>query len=107
MQFQYDVGSLETMKYPPESFDAMALIYAHFPADKKSQFHEILNGWLKPKNGSIVILEAFSKAHLEYCQRDPATAGGSHFPRMWICHIRLMRFHQGLASMIRFVGQKK
>jgi hypothetical protein len=36
--FRYDVGNLQTMNYAPDSFDVMALTYAHFPADKKPEF---------------------------------------------------------------------
>ena len=32
----YQVGELQTLNYQPEQFDAIALIYAHFPADIKS-----------------------------------------------------------------------
>ena len=33
----YQVGELEKLNYNPEQFDAIALIYAHFPADIKSR----------------------------------------------------------------------
>src|SRR5882672_261786 len=32
----YQVGELQTLEYHREQFDAIALIYAHFPADIKS-----------------------------------------------------------------------
>src|SRR4051812_12435595 len=32
----YQVGELQELNYKPEQFDAIALIYAHFPADIKS-----------------------------------------------------------------------
>src|SRR4051812_47157388 len=35
----YQVGELETLNYHPGQFDAIALIYAHFPADIKSSIH--------------------------------------------------------------------
>src|SRR5437868_13977415 len=36
----YQLGELQTLKYTPEQFDAIALIYAHFPADVKSLYHK-------------------------------------------------------------------
>jgi hypothetical protein len=37
----YEVG--ESIGYQENQFDAIALIYAHFPADKKSSYHKILD----------------------------------------------------------------
>ncbi|HUS03097.1 MAG TPA: class I SAM-dependent methyltransferase, partial [Chitinophagaceae bacterium] len=60
----YQVGQLEDLNYTPEQFDAIALIYAHFPADIKSSYHKRLDTYLR--KGGIVIFEAFSKKHLDY-----------------------------------------
>lgn len=38
----YHVGELQTLNYKTEQFDAIALIYAHFPADIKSSYHRPL-----------------------------------------------------------------
>jgi hypothetical protein len=48
----YEVG--ESIGYQENQFDAIALIYAHFPADKKSSYHKILTTYLRP---GIVILK--------------------------------------------------
>src|SRR5687768_1019905 len=63
----YQVGELETLNYQPEQFDAIALIYAHFPADVKSLYHKTLDRYLR-KNG-LVIFEAFSKRHIDYISK--------------------------------------
>jgi hypothetical protein len=55
----YEVGEFQSIGYQENQFDAIALIYAHFPADKKSSYHKILTTYLRP--GGIVIFEAFSK----------------------------------------------
>src|SRR4249920_272064 len=60
----YQIGELQTLNYKPEQFDAIALIYAHFPADIKSGIHKTLDKYLR-KDG-VIIFEAFSKNHLEY-----------------------------------------
>ena len=59
----YQVGELQTLTYEPEQFNAIALIYAHFPAGIKSEIHRALNNYLQ--KGGIVIFEAFSKKHID------------------------------------------
>ncbi len=50
----YQVADLESLNYQPDQFDAIALIYAHFPADIKSTYHKTLDGFLR-KNGVIIL----------------------------------------------------
>jgi hypothetical protein len=37
----YEVGEFQSIGYQENQFDAIVLIYAHFPADKKSSYHKI------------------------------------------------------------------
>jgi RNA-binding protein YlmH len=60
----YEVGEFQSIGYQENQFDAIALIYAHFPADKKSSYHKILTTYLRP--GGIVILKLLVKKHLDY-----------------------------------------
>ena len=69
----YQVGELEKLNYNPEQFDAIALIYAHFPADIKSRYHKTLDKYLR-KNG-IIIFEAFSKKHIDYIAKNEKVGG--------------------------------
>ena len=121
----YKVGALETLNYQPEQFDAIALIYAHFPAEIKSQLHRTLETYLR-KDG-IIIFEAFSKKHLEYLAVNDKVGGpkdiGSlfsieeiktDFPNYEIIQFEETEielneglFHNGKGSVIRFVGKKK
>jgi SAM-dependent methyltransferase len=121
----YTVGQLETLKYKDKQFDAIALIYAHFPADIKSLYHKNLDKFLKI--GGIVIFEAFSKKHLEYISKNEKVGGpkdhGSLFSIEEIrsdftnydfleleeTEIELNEgaYHNGIGSVIRFVAQKK
>ncbi|WP_345954603.1 class I SAM-dependent methyltransferase [Mucilaginibacter sp. PAMB04168] len=39
VSIDYQVGEIQTLGYFDEEFDAIALIYAHFPAAIKSQIH--------------------------------------------------------------------
>ncbi|SRR5258706_1846238 len=69
----YQVGELQTLHYKADQFDAIALIYAHFPADVKSLYHKKLDNYLR-KNG-LLIFEAFSKRHIDYISRNEKVGG--------------------------------
>jgi 2-polyprenyl-3-methyl-5-hydroxy-6-metoxy-1,4-benzoquinol methylase len=43
----YQVGDFKDLYYPEESFDAIALIFAHFSGDIKSGYHKLLQKYLK------------------------------------------------------------
>lgn len=125
VSIDYKVGELETLNYHTEQFDAIALIYAHFPAAIKSSIHKTLETYLR-KDG-IIIFEAFSKKHLEYLAVNDKVGGPkdieslfsieeiqADFPNYEIIElvekeIELNEglFHNGKASVIRFVGRKK
>ncbi len=120
----YRVGDFGELQYPPGSFDAAALIYAHFSPDKKAPYHHKVHELLKP--GGVVILEAFSKNHMALKRKNPAVGGpgdadfllstdeiSAYFPGYEIrilqeVEIELQEgaFHQGRASVVRFVGKK-
>ncbi|WP_264530719.1 class I SAM-dependent methyltransferase [Flavobacterium sp. N502540] len=121
----YQVGELETLEYQPEQFDAIALIYAHFPAAIKSSIHKTLDQYLR--KGGCIIFEAFSKKHLDYLAINDKVGGPkdiaslfsieeiqSDFPNYEIItleekEIELKEglFHNGKGSVIRFIGKKK
>lgn len=121
----YQVGELETLNFQEDQFDAIALIYAHFPAEIKSKIHKQLDALLR-KNG-IIIFEAFSKNHLEYVTKNEKVGGPkdieslfsieeikADFPDYEIIELEEKEielseglFHNGTGSVIRFVGRKK
>lgn len=121
----YEVGELETLHYAPEQFDAIALIYAHFPADIKSAYHKMLGKYLN-KNG-VIIFEAFSKKHIDYIAANEKVGGPkdiaalfsieeikADFPDFEIIELTEKEielneglFHNGTGSVIRFLGRKK
>jgi SAM-dependent methyltransferase len=125
VKIDYQVGELETLHYKREQFDAIGLIYAHFPANIKSLYHNILDSYLR--KGGIVIFEAFSKKHLDYVQQNEKVGGPkdieslfsveeiqSDFPdydfeQLIEMEIELKEglFHNGKGLVIRFVGRKK
>lgn len=73
VSIDYQVGELQTLNYIPEQFDAIALIYAHFPSDIKSSYHKTLSNYLR--KGGMLIFEAFSKKHIEYNSKNEKIGG--------------------------------
>jgi len=124
VKIDYQVGELGTLTYKPEQFDAIALIYAHFPAAIKSSIHKKLDTYLR-KNG-VVIFEAFSKRHLEYIARDENVGGPKEIEMLFsideiqsdFANYKILEliekevelheglFHNGKGSVIRFIGIK-
>ena len=125
VSIDYQVGELQTLNYAPGQFDAIALIYAHFPADIKSQYHKALDKYLR--KGGVVIFEAFSKSHIDYISRNEKVGGPtdlamlfsideirSDFENYEIIELEEKEielneglFHNGQGSVIRFIGRKK
>jgi hypothetical protein len=124
VSIDYQVGELQNLNYQPEQFDAIALIYAHFPAAIKSQYHQMLNKLLR--KGGVIIFEAFSKQHLDYIARNEKVGGPrelamlfsideikSDFANYEILELKEEEvelkeglFHNGVGAVIRFVGRK-
>ena len=120
----YQLGELEKMNFVPEQFDAITLIYAHFPANIKSLYHKKLDRYLK-KNGTI-IFESFSKKHIDYVTANENVGGPkdidslfsideikADYPNYTMIELEEKEielneglFHNGMGSVIRFVGQK-
>jgi 2-polyprenyl-3-methyl-5-hydroxy-6-metoxy-1,4-benzoquinol methylase len=121
----YQVGELQALNYNTEQFDAIALIYAHFPAAIKSSYHKTLDRYLR--KGGLVIFEAFSKKHLDYLSKNEKVGGPKEIDMLFSIDeiksdfanykiIELVEkeielseglFHNGPGSVIRFVGKKK
>jgi cyclopropane fatty-acyl-phospholipid synthase-like methyltransferase len=121
----YQVGDLTTVKYPKEEFDAIGLIYAHFPANIKSAYHKKLDGYLK--KGGFMVFEAFSKENLAYRAKNEKIGGPRDLDSLFSVEeiktdfanyeilqleeievaLREGLYHNGKGSVIRFVGKKK
>jgi SAM-dependent methyltransferase len=81
VSIQYEVGDLEEIALEEAQFDAVGLIYAHFPPAKKTSFHQKIYRALKP--GGVLMLEGFSKSHLAYHQRDERVGGPNDLGRLF------------------------
>lgn len=115
----YTIGGFENTEFEAESFDCIALVFAHIHSSKRSEYHQKLLSFLKP--GGKLIMESFSK---EQILRD---SGGPKNPDM-LYSVEDMKhdfstlsdlniekketdlkegdFHIGTASVIRVVGTK-
>ena len=121
----YQVADFSTIDYPKAYFDAIVLVYAHFPESMRMLWHQQLDQYLRP--GGLIILEGFSKKHLEYNSKNEK-AGGPKDPSMLFSiediqtdfpnydFLELVEteveleeglFHVGKGSVIRFTGRKK
>ncbi|CEN54546.1 class I SAM-dependent methyltransferase [Capnocytophaga canis] len=125
VNIDYRVGELPNLDFSNQNFDVVALIYAHFPAKIKSDYHKQL-AKLLPANG-LVIFEAFSKKHLAYREQNPKVGGPadeallfsieeikadfSDFEFLYLEELEIELneglLHNGKGALIRFVGRKK
>ena len=125
VSLDYRIGELPNLQFPPQHFDVIALIYAHFPSAIKSLYHQLLDRYLKV--GGTIIFEAFSKSHVAYRKRDEKVGGPIDLDILFSTEELQMDFHNynilelverevelregnghiGLGSVIRFVGQKR
>ncbi len=120
----YQVGELQNLSFEPQSFDAIGLIYAHFSGDQKVVIHQQLLSLLKP--GGFVLLEAFSKNHLQYQAINEKVGGpkdlkmlhsieemqtdfnGCTFLQLSEEEVTLQegKYHQGVGKVIRMLARK-
>lgn len=125
VHIDYQAGEFAEIKYEEASFDAMALIFAHFGGAQKMGYLKQLNKYIKP--GGIVIFEAYSKSHLRYKLANPKVGGpgdeavlysiaevAAVFPDYDIIQLEEMdieiwegQLHGGLSSVVRFTGRKR
>ena len=125
VSMDYQVGNLSEMSYPAESFDALVLIFAHFPASLRESFHRKLFTFLKP--GGVLILEGFSKDHLKFSSVNPLAGGPkdpsmlfseeelrSDFKEMEILNLEEKEvelkeglYHSGKSAVIRLIAMKE
>ena len=124
VEINYSIGPLKDQSYVAESFDCVVLIYAHFPEAIRSEIHEELITFLKP--GGQLIVEAFSKSHVENQKKNPSAGGPKAIGMLYdvgliqrdfyslrpilienrVINLSEGKYHQGPASVIRFIGKK-
>lgn len=125
VSLEYLLGDPAELHLQENHFDAMALIYAHFPPAERAAYHRILIRSLK--TGGTLIFEAFSKHHLQYVTKNEKVGGpkdyetlfsideirneftGFHFKMLEEQVISLQEglYHNGEGAVIRFVAVKE
>ena len=120
----YEVGSFFDLSVVEQQYDAVGLIYAHFPPSILATYYQKVAELLKP-NG-LVILEGFSTNHLPYRAANPQVGGPGvaeflfseatiqeNFPNfetllMEEVEVELNEglYHVGTGKVLRFVGRK-
>ena len=73
VEINFQIASLNDLDFSEESFDAIGLIYVHFPDPIRSSNHKKLAALVK--KGGAVILEAFSTKHPHYQKVNPQVGG--------------------------------
>lgn len=80
VKITYHISAAEDFKCSQKDFDAMALIYAHFPKNRKA-IHRKLSACIK--SGGYLILEAFNKKHIENQKVNPHAGGPKNIEMLY------------------------
>lgn len=124
VHINYEVGDFFNLQVVNEKFDAVALVFAHFAPDISTKYYKKITELLKPKG--LIILEGFSKNHIEFQKLNPQAGGPKNtdvlFSKETIKHdfpdfevlkldeveteLQEGKYHKGTASLIRFIGRK-
>lgn len=115
----YQIQDAATIEYPVNSFDVVALIYAHFPEKIRKSVHQKVIRWLKP-NG-LVIMEAFNPKQLNNSSGGPKDISMLYTDKLLIedfkgitirelftdtINLNEGNYHIGKADVLRFIGKK-
>ena len=124
VKFHYDVIDVLEVTFAPDTFDAMAMIFAHFPEEVRRQSFKKLIPMLKSEGH--LIFEAFSKNQILYQNANPQAGGPRdismlydeailrqempqiNFARLEECEVLLDEgpHHSGTGMVIRANGKK-
>lgn len=124
VRINFQVGDINELSYTNESFDAVVLIFAHFPPPMRERIHKKLGELVKP--GGLVILESFSVANLSYREKNLRAGGPDKAALLYTkemikddftgfeiltleekeIELKEGELHDGLAKVIRFIGRK-
>ncbi len=117
VEIDYKVGQLNDFPFIPNHYDAVGLLYFHADPASRIHLHRKVCESLKP--GGFVILEAFHKEQIKNNTGGPKAPEmlfdlktlSSDFASLKILRLEKLElvldegpFHQGAASVIRFLG---
>lgn len=124
VEINYEVGEFFDLQLIKKKFDVVALIFAHFPPNILTKYHNKIAELIKP-NG-FLILEGFSKNHIVLQKENPKIGGPKNidmlfsvdsikkeFPNFGTIlleekevELKEGKFHSGRSKVIRFIGRK-
>lgn len=124
VSINYKVGEFSELHFEENSFDVIALIYAHFPPNVKTAYHQKIAKYLK--KGGVLILEGFSKNQLKINEEHQQSFGPKKIEMLYTIEeikndfealeIKVLEeeeidlsegaYHKGKGAVIRFVGKK-
>ena len=119
VHINYLIADAAAIQYPDNSFDVVALIYAHFPDHIRREIHQRAMRWLKP--GGRIILEAFNPNQLRNVSGGPKDLSMLYttdmlqkdFEGLSVGVLETQqvdlnegKYHDGVADVIRYVGIK-
>jgi hypothetical protein len=124
VEINFQIASLNDLDFSEKYFDAIGLIFVHFPDQIRSSNHKKLVPLLK--EGGSIILEAFSTKHLHYQKLNPQVGGpkmpfqlydklklaedfnGFHFHQLEEKELLLNEgiYHQGKTQVMRMHAEK-
>lgn len=121
----YKLGKLEDLELEENYYDALVLIFAHFPPAIRNAYHQKFQKLLK--RGGLIILEAFSKNNLDQKKQYP-NIGGPPNPEMLystemlskdfkdmdmilldeeLISLKEGEFHKGVGAVVRCIARKE
>jgi len=120
----YLVGELSEFEFEENSFDVVALIYAHFTPNLRFQYHKKVTSYLK--KGGFLVLEGFSKEQLKINEENATELGPKNLNMLYslediksdFSNLETIAFkkelieldegiyHKGKASVIKYIGKK-
>lgn len=124
VSIDYRLGSLADINFEKAEFDAVGIVFVQLPEAVRRQSFQKISTFLK--SGGTMILEAFSKSHLEDQRVNPTVGGPKNIDQLYQLDsikkdfenfdIELATeeqtileegiYHRGKSSVVRFVGRK-
>ncbi|MDT0629269.1 class I SAM-dependent methyltransferase [Alteromonas sp. W364] len=124
VSIDYKVLDMSDIALKDSEYDAVALVFAHFPSSHLHEYHRKIAKTVKP--GGFICLEAFALGHEEFQRSNPKAGGPKdtdmlfttelikrdfpEFTQLLLeeCEVKLLegKFHDGKSKVLRFIGKK-
>ncbi len=107
VEFTYQNASLDQVDFPQASFDAVGIVYVQYPTGVRTKNFKKISSFLKP--GGTLIMEVFSKNHLENQRLNPGVGGPKNIDQLYDLNEIKHDFSDfgNTISVIRLVGIRK